>query len=176
MASIEGYHVNSEEKCKHFLSRELHLIISKDTEYLGAGMYFWDNKSNAKYWFNQRQKKRPSNLFMVISCNISLDKLLDLTDSDIMIAVDKAWQAVEKRGREKLLPLKPGARLDYIRKYNPLINTMTVFKMIAKYEKDEPKYAIGNSYMAHNVKTIYCVKDPEAITGDPVDCTKEVVA
>ncbi len=176
MTSIEGYHVNTEEKCKQFLNKEIPWIVSADEEYLGAGMYFWDNKANAKYWYNERRRKHPHNSFMAVSCNFSLERLLDLTDEDILCVVNKTWNAIEKLGKRQNLPTKTGARLDYIRKYNALISTLTVFKMIAKYTKNEPKYAIWNSFMAYNVKTIYCVKDPEALIGEPVDCTKEVVA
>lgn len=176
MASIEGYHVNSKEKCQDFLNKNISWIVSADKEYLGKGMYFWDNKANAKYWFIQRRKKLSNSEFMVVSCNLSLDYLLDLTDIDIVTKMDRLWRVIEKRRVKERLPEKAGARLDYIRKYDSLVGRLTVYKMIAQYDRNEPKYAIGNSYMAYNVKTIYCVKDPEAIISEPVECTKEVVA
>lgn len=175
MASIEGYHVNKEQKCKDFLNKETALIISVDQEYLGRGMYFWDNKANAKYWFKQQRRKHPCDSLMAVSCNLSLEKLLDLTDGDIRRVVDKAWHTIQNRAENDGVPLKMGARLDYIRRFHPLIKTLNIYKMLAQYENDEHKYNFGSPYLACNVRTIYCVKDPEAIISEPIDCTKEVV-
>ena len=42
---------NNINEVENFLKTN-ELIISKDTNWLGSGMYFWDNLSNAKYWKN----------------------------------------------------------------------------------------------------------------------------
>ena len=40
--NIDVYHTNDRLKVKNFLKTN-ELIISKDTNWLGKGMYFWDN-------------------------------------------------------------------------------------------------------------------------------------
>ena len=57
MGSFCGYHANESERCRPFLQNKINLIVSIDREYLGNGMYFWDNKSNAKYWYFEKKER-----------------------------------------------------------------------------------------------------------------------
>ena len=58
--NVNVYHTNDRLKIENFLETS-ELIISKDTNWLGSGMYFWDNLSNAKYWKNEKLRKRENN-------------------------------------------------------------------------------------------------------------------
>ena len=53
--NIIAYHTNYDFKCNHFIKTKTP-IISEDTYWLGDGMYFWDNLSNAKFWVNKKKK------------------------------------------------------------------------------------------------------------------------
>ena len=55
-SNVDVYHANDRLKVENFLKTN-ELIISKDTNWLGSGMYFWDNLSNAKYWKNEKLRK-----------------------------------------------------------------------------------------------------------------------
>lgn len=52
------YHCNKQEECLKFLNKQDYLISSQeDGIWLGKGMYFWDNISNARFW--KREKLKP---------------------------------------------------------------------------------------------------------------------
>ena len=55
--NVNVYHANDRLKVENFLETN-ELIISKDTNWLGKGMYFWDNLSNARYWKNEKLRKK----------------------------------------------------------------------------------------------------------------------
>ena len=53
------YHCNDLERCKKFVSDKNYMINSEeDGNWLGRGMYFWDNPSNYKYWLKVKQRKK----------------------------------------------------------------------------------------------------------------------
>ena len=97
--NIIGYHTNSKIKCKNFMDNENYLIWSKDTHWLGDGMYFWDNLSNADYWLSEKKRKEPQiKEWSIVSANIYLNKMLDLTDEKIVEQYNKLWVSYcEKR-------------------------------------------------------------------------------
>ena len=88
--NIDVYHTNDRLKVKIFLKTN-ELIISKDTNWLGKGMYFWDNLLNAKYWKNEKLRKRETTDIKIIKGKIFLEKLLDLTDEETVKYIDDIW-------------------------------------------------------------------------------------
>lgn len=51
------YHCNDKTRCQKFLDNKKFMIESKeDGIWLGNGMYFWDNLSNAKFWYRKNNK------------------------------------------------------------------------------------------------------------------------
>ncbi|MGP1529294.1 MAG: hypothetical protein ACTTI3_02985 [Treponema sp.] len=117
--NLKGFHANYKDVCEKFIKNELRLIISEDHDYLGRGMYFWDHKSNARYWKVHKKSARES---AIVSAEINLEQLLDLTDDDICAELDKSCarlQAIEV--------VKPfGKKLDYI--FEAFKLTYTVIK------------------------------------------------
>ena len=91
MNNICGYHSNYENKCNAFIKNKRNLIISNDKEYLGKGMYFWDNKSNAKYWYDKKMKDKTCAKCIVVKCDICIDNLLDLTDERVREFIDTMY-------------------------------------------------------------------------------------
>ena len=93
--NIDVYHTNDEFKIEKFLKTN-ELIISKDTNWLGNGMYFWDNLSNAKYWKNEKLRKKETTNIKIIKGKIFLEKLLDLTDEETARYIDDIWSFISK--------------------------------------------------------------------------------
>ena len=76
------YHCNDMERCNRFIKEPDFLIESKeDGIWLGSGMYFWDNISNAHYW-EEKKAKEVSNVAIVVA-KVNGDRMLDLTDTAV---------------------------------------------------------------------------------------------
>lgn len=169
-ANIIGYHVNDEERCKKFISDEDYLIYSKDTMWLGFGMYFWDNNANADYWISQTKRKKPKTKKIAkVMCNIYIDSLLDLTDNDTLNTFEELWQEYCKKEKCEVSE-KLGIKLDRIFDFFEVIdNTFKVVKVYGKYEKTPTRKFIDSNYLGkrigtndfptHKVKCIYSVRD-----------------
>ena len=114
--NIDVYHTNDRLKVKNFLKTN-ELIISKDTNWLGKGMYFWDNLSNAKYWKNEKLRKRETTDIKIIKGKIFLEKLLDLTDEETVKYIDDIWSFISKFSEIQKIKIEKaelGRKLDVI--------------------------------------------------------------
>lgn len=175
MENILAYHVNYQEKCDNFIHGNIPLIISEDTQYLGRGMYFWGNNGNAQYWYNDRKRKEPQEIFCALKCNILLDKLLDLTNSKIRNKMDKLWLSCKEQARKAGIKKEAGAQIDYMLNLAKLDGAFTVCKMHGKYNAPFSTLTEMNSrYMACDVREIYCVKDAMAILPPIEEYTEKV--
>ena len=113
-SNVDVYHANDRLKVENFLKTN-ELIISKDTNWLGSGMYFWDNLSNAKYWKNEKLRKNETIDIKIIKGKIFLEKLLDLTDEETVKKIDKTWDIISKDSEIKKMEIKKielGRKLD----------------------------------------------------------------
>lgn len=90
------YHSNKKEKCQKFINNESPLIISENTKddiWLGKGMYFWNNKGNAKWWNRQQSFRHNNSEYSIIVINaLFKDNLLDLTDFDVYMNLENLWK------------------------------------------------------------------------------------
>lgn len=182
-SNIVGYHVNDSERCKDFLENKK-MIFSADTHWLGYGMYFWDNPSNANYWVVQKKRKikeEQQNIkeLYIIQGNIFLDQLLDLTDTDILQNFEKLWQAYcEHKGcsKSELLGIKIDRLFDF---YDELNLQLKVIKVHAEYPYTPKRKFLNYSdsknkvQATYKIKTIYSVRDEECITNQKL---KEVIS
>lgn len=175
MASIVGYHVNTKNKCESFLKDTSQLALSYDTQYLGKGMYFWDNTANSKYWLNKRKRDNNVETYWVIKNGISLDALLDLCNANVRKRIDKLV-AKDKSLSQKLNSRNVfGAQLDYLCGVIPYFDKFDVIRMQARYDYDSYRFrSMTSRYMDYSSRTIYCVKKSKAIIGKPDVCTEEV--
>jgi hypothetical protein len=160
--NIIAFHVNEEVKSNKFLSSK-ELVLFEDTHYLGTGMYFWDNKSNADYWV-EKKKKDGVNPIYVSKCNILLSPpLLDMTDKEVINRVERFWQNYCNKINEKKTNQHLGTILDVLYAVFPEIyGQMKVSKAHGFYNSrflHSFLYNLGkNTYVDNSHKTIYCVR------------------
>lgn len=167
------YHCNDRKRSMKFLSSDTYMIISQeDGKWLGQGMYFWDNLSNARYWKGEKRRKRPEEDFIIVRARVSMEKLLDLMDQDICESIWEIWNAWKKRAKivsdENNIPL--GKKLNVLYKMIPEFkNSYHVFKIYGKYNKTPPnnlfQYNLNSKLSEPTlaVKCIYNVKCNDAI-------------
>lgn len=95
------YHCNDKTRCQKFLDNKKFMIESKENGiWLGNGMYFWDNLSNAKFWYRKKQQKH--NELLIVQSNVYTDFLLDLTDLDVCNKMEQLWNKVYKENEIKI--------------------------------------------------------------------------
>lgn len=91
---ITLYHTNSPEICNDFLNNKIQLYVSDQNggQWLGAGMYFWDNLSNARYWGNQKLKRISQCHIICVNVQFDRSNLLDLTDLETSDYIIELWE------------------------------------------------------------------------------------
>ena len=160
----EGFHVNSEEKCNSFLNSDSIIKTEKDENWLGLGMYFWDNEGDANYWVKKKHKDGFKIVWIVKSI-ICTDNILNLTDNDILAGLFRAWtQYCNKSGETKnqgygividiLYKIFYRERFDVIKGHGNYPNHKELFWI--DYNNNLP-------HLTSKTKTIYCVKKENAI-------------
>ena len=114
--NVNVYHANDRLKVENFLETN-ELIISKDTNWLGKGMYFWDNLSNARYWKNEKLRKKETTDIKIIKGTIFLEKMLDLTDEEPVRYINDIWNFISKFSEIQKIKIEKaelGRKLDVI--------------------------------------------------------------
>ncbi|MDK0920053.1 hypothetical protein P5F52_14925 [Clostridium perfringens] len=174
--NTKAYHVNDEERCKKFIKDKDYIIISNDTFWLGNGMYFWDNNSNANYWLKEKQRKNSKKKYVKTKSKLYIDEefLLDLTDEEIVEILEKLWREYCAKNNEKIRqPL--GVKLDKLFKFfEEEFNQFKVIKGTGYYknrininkflpfDKSHPSICGG-------LKTIYCARYPDMIVNRMIE-------
>ena len=168
--NIDVYHTNDRLKVKNFLKTN-ELIISKDTNWLGKGMYFWDNLSNAKYWKNEKLRKRETTDIKIIKGKIFLEKLLDLTDEETVKYIDDIWSFISKFSEIQKIKIEKaelGRKLDVIFDFyknipgkESKILDYNVIKCLGSYRKNlmGSLDLFSESNLTLSNKVIYSVKE-----------------
>ena len=112
------YHCNDKTRCQKFLDNKKFMIESKeDGIWLGNGMYFWDNLSNAKFWYRKKQQKHDE--LLIVQSNVYTDFLLDLTDLDVCNKMEQLWNKVYKENDEGGCQIKTGSHFFHFCIENP---------------------------------------------------------
>lgn len=165
------YHCNDKTRCQKFLDNKKFMIESKeDGIWLGNGMYFWDNLSNAKFWYRKKQQKHDE--LLIVQSNVYTDFLLDLTDLDICNKMEQLWNKVYKENEIKIPKDKItlGVKLNYLYDYYDMFKDVyQVIKVIGKYKKTPQnsfyKYDLDSRRAEPTtaIKCIYNVKNVDAI-------------
>lgn len=165
------YHCNDKTRCQKFLDNKKLMIESKeDGIWLGNGMYFWDNLSNAKFWYRKKQQKHDE--LLIVQSNVYTDFLLDLTDLDVCNKMEQLWNKVYKENEIKIPKDKItlGVKLNYLYDYYDMFKDVyQVIKVIGKYKKTPQnsfyKYDLDSRRAEPTtaIKCIYNVKNVDAI-------------
>ena len=165
------YHCNDKTRCQKFLDNKKFMIESKeDGIWLGNGMYFWDNLSNAKFWYRKKQQKHDE--LLIVQSNVYTDFLLDLTDLDVCNKMEQLWNKVYKENEIKIPKDKItlGVKLNYLYDYYDMFRDVyQVIKVIGKYKKTPQnsfyKYDLDSRRAEPTtaIKCIYNVKNVDAI-------------
>lgn len=165
------YHCNDKTRCQKFLDNKKFIIESKeDGIWLGNGMYFWDNLSNAKFWYRKNQQKHDE--LLIVQSNVYTDFLLDLTDLDVCNKMEQLWNKVYKENEIKIPKDKItlGVKLNYLYDYYDMFKDVyQVIKVIGKYKKTPQnsfyKYDLDSRRAEPTtaIKCIYNVKNVDAI-------------
>lgn len=167
-----GYHVNDKERCLQFINEEDCLIISHDKYWLGCGMYFWDNKNNAKYWLKEKKRKDPDKTYIVVLVNILNDEesVLDLSNREVENEMNELWKVYcEKKGENFKQPL--GIKIDKLFNFFDELDKIKVIKGIGDYNiknKKTHKFVYNDSNNSRpqiktDLRVIYCVRKVDAI-------------
>ena len=179
---IKVYHCNSEEKCNDFIIRKK-LIESNhpyDSFWLGKGMYFWDNLGNAKYWRKEKLKKNKSQNLKIICCFVSLEKVLDLTDSEEIELIHKLWKEIDVEPNlniNKKKKTKIGDKLNFIYDFFPeFIKNYNIIKTIGENYKHNDIFFDNKNFngvkpgisskVIYNVKNMSCVMNSGRVVKD----------
>jgi len=169
--NIIGYHTNDKTRCENFIKNSIG-IFSEDTHWLGYGMYFWDNKSNATYWKDEKfRKHKEINVLWITQANIIIDEILDLTDIEVAKTFEKLWEDYSsKKGflqnENNEIPI--GKKIDMLFDfYDELSNEYKVIKCYGQYKgiKDlNIFYRTNNCKITNKVRVIYSVRDEKKIS------------
>ena len=166
------FHSNKEKICQEFVDGKIPLITSQnnnDDEWLGTGMYFWDNKGNANWWNKKQRNKNQAETYKIINVNVNTMCLLDLTDFEIYQEMQRIWLSLCHMIHAN--PEKPlGNKLDMLfSAFSDWTNKYPLIKVYGKYN-----YTPNNGFFTFDytsmhseptiaVKCIYNVKNKDCI-------------
>lgn len=180
------YHVDTLERINDYINDEIFLDSKEDGDWLGSGMYFWDNIANSKYWFAKRVRDDSTLDYGTVKVQQKFkeDELLDLTDVEIMGKVLQCINLIEAMPEFKNINVREhiGTLLNVlynITKKNSLIFgfKFSVIKGIGLYRRtrlahnDDRLIDVNFSrrpHLTHYMKTIYLFKHDECV----IDHTK----
>ncbi|MBE4726277.1 hypothetical protein [Leuconostoc citreum] len=187
MHSIPVYHVDSENKITEYIQNNKFLDSQEDGDWLGSGMYFWDNVANSKYWQAIKIRHNPAKTYKTVKVQQTFEdnELLDLTDKEIMASTLQYASVLEGRGKSQ--------SRDVTKHMGALLNTLyevtaespeifgfsfSVIKGTGLYSKtvlsDNDNDLINTTlsktpHLTHFMKTIYLFKhDNHAVIGSKI--------
>ena len=165
------YHCNDAERCSQYLSNEDYIILcQEDGDWLGDGMYFWDNKSNAEYWYQKKLKDDSSKEYLIVQSQVLLSKILDLTDEKVCSFMSRLWSIYTTKIKVKE-NAETGLKLNCLfRYYHDLLGTAYhVIKVFGFYPGNSEQSFIvydpkkRKPLPCMDIKCIYSVRNKECI-------------
>ena len=161
---MKGFHANDKIRCEKFLSDYNYLIISNDTDFLGNGMYFWEQQSRAEWWLKEKLKD------VIVSAEIITDAMLDLNDPDVCLKIQHLYERIGNAVRNRYIKKYPKMDMQTGVKLNVLFEIfnsyMSAFKVIRGtriYDIKESLF-LANSKLSSRAVDIYCIRTPEVAT------------
>ena len=176
---LKLYHCNTDDNIDKAIETSNYSVLKseKDKFWIGNGIYFWDNLSNAKYWKREKERKTYNKgikfKFSIGTGIVQLDNLLDLTDSDIRKEVENILKTIYENN-PKLEDKGFGEKINFIFKERQQFKTnYDVIRAHGHYPRQSTKLYYYNQYkvgLTPQVKTIYNVVNDRAI----IEFKKEV--
>lgn len=161
---MNGFHANDKTRCEKFLSDYSYLIISEDTEFLGNGMYFWEQLSRAEWWLKEKHKD------VIVSAEIITDAMLDLNDPAVCSRIQHLYERIGSAVRNRYIKKYPkmdiqtGVKLNVLfEMYSFYMNAYKVVRGTRVYDIEEPLF-LANSKLSSRAVDIYCIRTPEVAT------------
>lgn len=174
------FHADSVHSNKLFVNEGILLNAKDERIWLGAGMYFWDTKSNAEYWKKIKKRHNNSGKYSIIKASLRCNNkdLLNLTDED---SVNELQEYVEEcakiycqqRDEEiDLSKMKPGEIINFAYKCSKLYNPDKTFKCvkgIGLYKKHGDNFVVNEDrhglpiHLTSRGKIIYSVREKETL-------------
>ena len=130
------YHCNDSTRCQKFLQDHTYVIESQeDGIWLGSGMYFWDNATNANYWLKQKSSKQPEEKFEIVIAHVYMDHMLDLTDIDICKNIETLWKTYKQKSGldtpdNETLGYKLNTLYDYFPSFKEMYHVIKIIQYI----------------------------------------------
>lgn len=158
--------------------------MSKDTHYLGDGMYFWDNQYDLEFWETKKkdEAKRVRNREPILCITARIghnnDQLIDLTIKEEFEKLIKIKKIVNTAHKNKNSGFENDALGEVINKLfnsedaivRAYLSSIKVMKVSLRYENimngyivKEKNYYSGklhrNQSFSFDIRVMYCVKD-----------------
>lgn len=180
---INAYHCNYKNRLECFVNNN-EICVSKDTHYLGDGMYFWDNQHDLGFWEIKKKKeaKRDNSKEPILCINAIIsynaDQLIDLTIKEEFEKLIKIKNIVNVAQKSKNAGFKNCALGEVINKLfnsddehvRAYLSSIKVMKVNLRYDNILDGYIVEekdyyseklhrNQSFCFDIRTIYCVKD-----------------
>lgn len=164
LPNIPVYHANTCEKCNDFIDKKS-LIIHNDREYLGRGMYFWDNLGNAEWWKRKKKKKTTSKICILSGRLFLQDPILDLTNRDEIRLIRDLWYKYCDKNDIEHDKQPLGFILDILFQAFPELNEIKVIKANGDYSTHQKTNFLlkEGRRIDDRTKALYCVKSQERL-------------
>lgn len=157
-----GYHANDRNRCDRFINSHEYLIIdSKDTNFLGKGMYFWEHQSRAEWWLREKHKES------IVCAELNLERMLDLTDDEKLKYIGNIANKFDFVMRKKGIKQgQIGSVLNYIfENVSFLAENYTSIRGHFSYEnKKEPDFLYGSKLTGKCVDIYLIRSNPDLVT------------
>ena len=170
---MTGYHANDRERCERFINEKSYIIDSaEDTDYLGRGMYFWDNMSQAEWWLKTKKKDA------IVSAELNLDCVLDLTQKEIADQMAELYKMIPEAFIQKYIIVYGcldellGIRLNILfESFAELKSNFNVVKAQRSYPRKAESEFLKKTKLTSQTVSIYCAKTAAPI-GERKWCKK----
>lgn len=163
-----GYHGTTDSSAKKIIEQQHFIPSTKDTEWLGEGVYFFAYKFHARVWANNEvaKPKNAGKTAAVLSAHLTYeeDQLLDLDDPEQLQQVNELFRTVA----EKTSVLKNAPKFDLHgkalkKRWCLLCNTYRrINKRIAITAYTFQRGKVQNSFP--NTQRQFCVNKSEIIS------------
>lgn len=156
------YHCGKKDKVKRFCSDPNFLPISShpmDNKWAGPGMYLWDTKANANWWYSSREDNYERKICKCI-LSVEEDLILDMTDTEV---VERANYLIEKiqASEDISSDSEVGEKISFIAKKI----RRQVIKLFGNYPRrpqldffEASKQDTTKAHVGITSNVIYCVK------------------